>query len=144
MEVASIEFDECGELVAAVGEASYQEALRHLCGSDRWEDVRCDVTRIASINVWLRKDEGTGHGDTTLNAEQVVDQVTRSARWALRVARYLVDARLRSFEPIEFADDGSIASVETRALPYMFSFPPEQVSKATRERLQERFGIEPA
>jgi hypothetical protein len=102
-----------------------------------------DVTRIASISVWLRKDEGTGHGDTALTAEEVVDQVTRSARWALRVARYLVDARLRSFDAIDFADDGSIASVETRALPYLFSFPPEQVSEATRERLRERFGIEP-
>ena len=105
---------------------------------------KCDVARIASISVWLRKEEGTGHGDTTLRAEEVVDQVTRSARWALRVARYLVDARLRSFESIEFAKDGSIASVDTRALPFMFRFPPEQVSEATRERLRERFGIEPA
>jgi hypothetical protein len=103
-----------------------------------------DVTGIASISVWLRKHEGTGHGDTSLSAEEVVDQVTKSARWALRVARYLVEARLRSFEAIKFADDGSIASVETRALPYVFRFPPEQVSEASRERLQKRFGIEPA
>ena len=70
--------------------------------------------------------------------------MTRSARWALRVARYLVDARLRSFAPIDFADDGSIASGQTWTLPYVFKFPPEQVSMVTRERLRERFGIEPA
>jgi hypothetical protein len=34
------------ELVAAVGEASYQQALRKICGSTRWEDVRCDVTAV--------------------------------------------------------------------------------------------------
>jgi hypothetical protein len=31
------------ELVAAVGEASYQDPLRRICGSTRWEDVRCEV-----------------------------------------------------------------------------------------------------
>lgn len=30
------------ELVAAVGESHYQEALRHACGSDHWQDVRFD------------------------------------------------------------------------------------------------------
>lgn len=34
--------DECQ--VAVVGEASYQDALRRICGSRRWEDVRCEVT----------------------------------------------------------------------------------------------------
>jgi hypothetical protein len=38
--VQSIEFDECGEIVAVVGEASYQDAIRRICGSVRWEDVR--------------------------------------------------------------------------------------------------------
>jgi hypothetical protein len=46
VEVQSIEFDDCDELVAAVGEASYQDALRRICGSDRWEDVRCDVRAV--------------------------------------------------------------------------------------------------
>lgn len=34
------------ELVAVVGEASYQEALRRICGSDRWEDVACDCQAV--------------------------------------------------------------------------------------------------
>ena len=102
-----------------------------------------DVTCIASIGVWRRKDEGTGHGDTSLSAEEVVNQVTRSGRWALRVARYLIDARARSFDAIEFADDGSIASVQPYAIPYVVRFPPEQVSQVTRDRLRDRFGIEP-
>jgi HIRAN domain-containing protein len=38
----SIEFDNCTELIAAVGEASYQPALRDICGSTRWERVRFD------------------------------------------------------------------------------------------------------
>lgn len=42
--VQSIEFDNCTELVAAVGEASYQPALRETCGSKRWERVRLDCT----------------------------------------------------------------------------------------------------
>ncbi|HKP20167.1 MAG TPA: HIRAN domain-containing protein [Thermoleophilaceae bacterium] len=45
-QVQAIEFDECDELVAAVGEASYQDALRHICGSDRWEHVRCEVRAV--------------------------------------------------------------------------------------------------
>lgn len=42
--VQSIEFDNCTELVAAVGEATYQSALREICGSKRWERVRFDCT----------------------------------------------------------------------------------------------------
>jgi hypothetical protein len=34
--------DDC--TVAVVGEASYQDAIRQICGSRRWEDVRCEVT----------------------------------------------------------------------------------------------------
>lgn len=40
----SIEFDNCTKLIAAVGEASYQPALRDICGSKRWERVRFDCT----------------------------------------------------------------------------------------------------
>lgn len=40
----SVEFDNCTELIAAVGEASYQPALRDICGSKRWERVRFDCT----------------------------------------------------------------------------------------------------
>jgi hypothetical protein len=40
----SIEFDNCTELIAAVGEASYQPALRDICGSTRWERVRFGCT----------------------------------------------------------------------------------------------------
>lgn len=43
-DLQSIEFDNCTELVAAVGEASYQPALRDICGSKRWERVRFDCT----------------------------------------------------------------------------------------------------
>lgn len=46
VQVQSIEFDDWSEIVAAVGEASYQDALRHICGSDRWEDVRCEVNAV--------------------------------------------------------------------------------------------------
>jgi hypothetical protein len=42
----SIEFDKCTELIAAVGEASYQPALRDICGSKRWERVRFDCTAV--------------------------------------------------------------------------------------------------
>ena len=52
-----------------------------------------------------------------------------------------MDVRLRSFAAIEFAVDGSIASVETGPFQYLFRFPPARVSDATRERLRERFGI---
>lgn len=40
----SIEFENCTELIAAVGEASYQPALRDICGSTRWERVRFSCT----------------------------------------------------------------------------------------------------
>lgn len=40
VEAETIQFDDCTELVAAVGEASYQEALIAVCGSSRWERVR--------------------------------------------------------------------------------------------------------
>lgn len=45
----SIEFDNCTELIAAVGEASYQPALRDICGSTRWERVRfeCAAALVA-------------------------------------------------------------------------------------------------
>lgn len=41
MQVGAIllEDQDCTELVAAVGEASYQGALTSVCGSRRWEDV---------------------------------------------------------------------------------------------------------
>jgi HIRAN domain len=42
VDAAFFEGDECTELVAAVGESNYQEALSHICGSSRWEDVRFD------------------------------------------------------------------------------------------------------
>lgn len=42
VQVRSLQFDDCTELVAAVGEASYQPALRDICGSARWERVRFD------------------------------------------------------------------------------------------------------
>ncbi|MBN1527961.1 MAG: HIRAN domain-containing protein [Thermoleophilaceae bacterium] len=45
VQLKAVEF-EGDELVAAVGEAHYQPALRALCGSDRWEDVRCDVRAV--------------------------------------------------------------------------------------------------
>lgn len=44
VEMRGVKFEDCDEFVAAVGEASYQPALRQICGSDRWEDIRCDVT----------------------------------------------------------------------------------------------------
>ena len=44
--VQAVEFDDWSEVVAAVGEASYQPALRRICGSDRWEDVRCEVRAV--------------------------------------------------------------------------------------------------
>ncbi len=39
-QVQSVEFDQCAEIVAVVGEASYQDAIRKICGSARWEDVK--------------------------------------------------------------------------------------------------------
>jgi hypothetical protein len=42
VDAAFFEGDECSELVAAVGESNYQEALSRVCGSSRWEDVRFD------------------------------------------------------------------------------------------------------
>jgi hypothetical protein len=49
LQVQSLEFDDCSELVAAVGEASYQPALRSICGSTRWERVRfeCKAALVA-------------------------------------------------------------------------------------------------
>lgn len=38
--------DECTELVAAVGESHYQDALRSLRDSGLWEDVRFDCTAV--------------------------------------------------------------------------------------------------
>jgi hypothetical protein len=35
-------FEDCDQLVAAVGEASYQDALCRICGSTSWERVRFD------------------------------------------------------------------------------------------------------
>ena len=40
IEAESILFDDCDQLIAVVGEASYQPALINICGSDRWERVR--------------------------------------------------------------------------------------------------------
>jgi hypothetical protein len=33
-----------GETVEVVGESHYQDELREVCGSSRWEEVRCEVT----------------------------------------------------------------------------------------------------
>lgn len=40
LEVRSLEFEDCTEWIAVVGESSYQPALREICGSTRWERVR--------------------------------------------------------------------------------------------------------
>lgn len=47
-QVETLIFDsaECTELVAAVGESHYQDALRLLCGNQAWEDVQCDCTAL--------------------------------------------------------------------------------------------------
>ena len=47
-QVETLIFDtgECTELVAAVGESQYQDALRSLCGSQSWEDVRFDCVAV--------------------------------------------------------------------------------------------------
>jgi hypothetical protein len=47
-QVETLIFDErdCTELVAAVGESHYQDALRSLCGNQRWEDVQFDCTAV--------------------------------------------------------------------------------------------------
>jgi hypothetical protein len=49
VEVESFVFEDCTEWVAAVGESHYQPALRQICGSQRWEDVRfeCSAALIA-------------------------------------------------------------------------------------------------
>lgn len=44
LQVESLLFEDCDQLVAAVGEASYQDALCRICGSTRWERVRFDCT----------------------------------------------------------------------------------------------------
>lgn len=38
--------DESSELVAVVGESHYQNTLRSLCGSQRWEDVGFDCVAV--------------------------------------------------------------------------------------------------
>lgn len=47
-QVETLIFDqgECTELVAAVGESHYQDALRSLCGNQGWEDVRFDCIAV--------------------------------------------------------------------------------------------------
>jgi hypothetical protein len=52
LEVESIKFDDCTEWVAAVGESFYQPALRSICGSRRWEDVRfeCEASLVPEPN----------------------------------------------------------------------------------------------
>lgn len=42
LQAQSLEFDDCDQLVATVGEASYQPALVKICGSTKWERVRFD------------------------------------------------------------------------------------------------------
>jgi hypothetical protein len=42
LQVESLHFEDCDQLVAAVGEASYQDALCRICESTRWERVRFD------------------------------------------------------------------------------------------------------
>jgi hypothetical protein len=52
LEVESIKFDDCTEWVAAVGESFYQPALRSICGSRHWEDVRfkCEASLVPEPN----------------------------------------------------------------------------------------------
>jgi hypothetical protein len=38
-----------GELVAIVGEASYQPAIAKACGSTTWEYVRCEIDEITVV-----------------------------------------------------------------------------------------------
>ena len=46
--------DESSELVAVVGESHYQDTLRSLCGSQRWEDVGFDWLRCLSRSGTIR------------------------------------------------------------------------------------------
>jgi hypothetical protein len=52
LEVETFKFEDCTEWVAAVGESFYQPALRGICGSQRWEDVRfeCEASLIPEPN----------------------------------------------------------------------------------------------
>lgn len=68
VKVQSVEFEDWSEVIAAVGEASYQDALRHICGSDRWEDIRCEVNAVLVP-------EPTNHHDANAVMVQVDEQL---------------------------------------------------------------------
>ncbi|MEA2221996.1 MAG: hypothetical protein QOH83_372 [Solirubrobacteraceae bacterium] len=44
----AVEFPD-GEIVAIVGEASYQPAIAAACGSTTWEHVRCEIDQLAVV-----------------------------------------------------------------------------------------------
>jgi hypothetical protein len=50
----------------------------------------------------------------------VAEEVWRTARWGLRIACYLIDSRLRSFEALTFSSQGELIGVEPSVIPWEF------------------------
>jgi hypothetical protein len=124
---------------------SYHHAFKHgglAISRDDFEILDEDGTKKnPSINVWLRrKDTETGKGDTKLTASQVAEQVWRTARHALRIARYLLDSRLRNFDALTFSAQGTIIDVKPSVVPWEFWVYGADITSEVHDRL-ERLGV---
>jgi hypothetical protein len=124
---------------------SYHHAFKHgglAISRDDFEILDEDgTTKIPSINVWLRrKATETGKGDTNLTAGQVAEEVWHNARWGLRIARYLIDSRLRSFEALVFSSHGELIEAKSSVIPWEFWVHAIDITPDVHNRL-ERLGV---
>jgi hypothetical protein len=96
-----------------------------------------------SLQIWLRRGgDGTAWGDTKQQPDEVAEQVRRTGVLALDIFDYLVDTRLTSVDLVEFNDDGSIRALCQPSSLWTFWFHESQVSRQSRKRLTERFGMD--
>ena len=124
---------------------SYHHAFKHgglAISREDFEIVDDDGTKkVPSINVWLRrKDIETGKGDTNLTAAQVAEEVWRTARHALRIARYLIDSRLRPFDALTFSSHGTLIDAKPSVIPWEFWVYGTDITPDVHDRL-ERLGV---
>lgn len=93
-----------------------------------------------AIAVWWRHQDQRGHGDTNHSSDDAAHDIRRSGHLALDVLRFLVDARLRPLEMLQFSDDGEVVGSDGVA-PWEFWFHDAHVRQSARDRLNERFGL---
>ncbi len=98
-------------------------------------------THVEGIVVWARRQPTpVSAGVIHPPYEQTVAYVGQVGRLALDVIEHLVQSRLRIFELIQLAADGSWTTRRLRGMPWLWWFRQDDVSEQARDVLSERFG----